>query len=517
MKGVIYIRVSSEEQVKGTSLEFQVEACRSYAEQKGIKIIEVFREEGESAKDFSKNNRKAFLKALEYCRKHKGEIEAFIVLRVDRFARNTEDHFAVRKILLDAGTTLHSVTEPIGNSPSEKFIETVLAGAAEYDNAIKKQRTLDGMSSKLEQGLWTWRPPVGYRSQQFKRKGEKKTGADMPDGKVFEIIQRGLRLFAEGNITQTELRRWLDTWGLEQERGHKTLPSLVKRIVEKHLSFYAGYMKDPWSGKTTKGLHKPMITKDEYHRLLALQNRSSSSKPAVYLKQNPDFPLRGLVHCADCGTLLTASSPRGKGGRYYYYHCKNKECIRYAKSIKKVKLEQEFMELLHQVTPTDRFLSLFEATVIDLWKEKGQCFESQAVVAKERLNGLKAQLKQIRELVENKTYTSEEYKERKEEIESEMVAVEIEMNEANIDRLDIEIAVSFATQFISDMARQWFDSKIQIQQKFQKRVFPEGLTYQVHSGFGTPKLGLVYQINQTCRDDKTHLVALRGIEPRLPD
>src|SRR5689334_6179184 len=146
MKGVIYTRVSSDEQVEGTSLTSQEEFCRRYCEQKGIVVVALFREEGESAKDLSLNNRSRFLAALEYCRVHK-DIEAFVVFKVDRFARNTEDHFAVRRILLTSGTALHSVTEPIGNKPAEKFIETVLAGAAEYDNAIRKQRCTDGMLS----------------------------------------------------------------------------------------------------------------------------------------------------------------------------------------------------------------------------------------------------------------------------------------------------------------------------------------------------------------------------------
>ncbi|MFA7328660.1 MAG: recombinase family protein, partial [Candidatus Ratteibacteria bacterium] len=152
MKGIIYTRVSSDEQIKGTSLEFQEELCRKYCEQKSIEIVAVFREEGETAKDLSLNNRKKFLEALEFCRKNKSQIQAFIVLRVDRFARNTEDHFSVRKILMNYGTMLHSVTEPIGNKPAEKFIETVLAGAAEYDNALRKQRCTDGMLARINQG-----------------------------------------------------------------------------------------------------------------------------------------------------------------------------------------------------------------------------------------------------------------------------------------------------------------------------------------------------------------------------
>ena len=50
MKAVVYTRVSSNEQVKGTSLEDQESKCRKYCLEKGIEILKVFREEGESAK-----------------------------------------------------------------------------------------------------------------------------------------------------------------------------------------------------------------------------------------------------------------------------------------------------------------------------------------------------------------------------------------------------------------------------------------------------------------------------------
>ena len=49
MKGIIYIRVSSDEQIKGTSLESQEARCRAYCADHQIEIEEVFREEGESA------------------------------------------------------------------------------------------------------------------------------------------------------------------------------------------------------------------------------------------------------------------------------------------------------------------------------------------------------------------------------------------------------------------------------------------------------------------------------------
>src|SRR5665647_1715385 len=75
MKGIIYVRVSSEEQVKGTSLEHQDDLCRSYCQAKGIEVMGMYREEGASAKTA---DRKEFLRAIEYCRKNKGKVLSLI-------------------------------------------------------------------------------------------------------------------------------------------------------------------------------------------------------------------------------------------------------------------------------------------------------------------------------------------------------------------------------------------------------------------------------------------------------
>ena len=96
MKGIIYTRVSSDEQVKGTSLELQEELCRRYCKEKDIEVLAVIKEEGESAKTA---DRKEFLRAIEFARKNKGKVQAYVVAKVDRFARNTGDHFYVRKTL----------------------------------------------------------------------------------------------------------------------------------------------------------------------------------------------------------------------------------------------------------------------------------------------------------------------------------------------------------------------------------------------------------------------------------
>jgi site-specific DNA recombinase len=507
MKGIIYTRVSSDEQVKGTSLEFQEDLCRQYCARQNIDVVALFREEGESAKDLSLNNRKEFLNALEFCRKHKHDVQAFIVLRVDRFARNTEDHFAVRKILLEYGTTLYSVTEPIGNKPAEKFIETVLAGAAEYDNAIRKQRCSDGMSQKINQGLYPWKPPIGYVCNHFKKHGEKKTAPDFPDEKIFPIIQKGLKYYAQGLCSQMKLVKLLDEWGLKSSCGKRTTPQLVDRILNKYLNFYAGILINPWTGDEKEGLHQPMITKEELSQIRLLK-LGKSTRSVKHDKANPFFPLRKTVICFSCKKYLTGSSSRGLGGKYAYYHCANKLCPAYGKSIPKQAIEKEFLNYLKRITPKKKYLNNFRETVLDVWKEKGRSLAMDVQRHERRLHELESKRKRLFEMREEGSYNKEEFLERKQEVENEIATAKISKSEARIDRFDLEGAVTYAENFIYTLDRQWFDLSPHLRLQFQKLVFPEGIPYDKKKGIGTPKLGCLFELNQHSDDSKSSLVDL---------
>jgi site-specific DNA recombinase len=70
MNGIIYRRVSSKEQIEGTSLQTQELACRDYARSKNIKILKIFVEQGESAK-FA--DRTQLIELIDFCRQIKGK------------------------------------------------------------------------------------------------------------------------------------------------------------------------------------------------------------------------------------------------------------------------------------------------------------------------------------------------------------------------------------------------------------------------------------------------------------
>ncbi len=506
MKGIIYVRVSSEEQVKGTSLENQDELCRAYCKSKGIEIVGIYREEGASAKTAQ---RAEFLRAIEFCRKNKGKVDAFVVYKVDRFARNTEDHFYVRKMLIEYGVTLHSVTEPIGNNPAEKFIETVLAGSAEFDNAVRTQRCVDGMAARLNKGISPFYPPIGYECQHARQKGEKKNTPDEPDKVFFPIMQKGLKAFATGNYSQAEMKNIFDQLGLAKLRGIKTSSQFVSKIFTKYLKFYAGILVNPWTKEEVQGLHEPMITREELFKIqMVLSGKKLNVK---HVRKNPLFPLRRTVFCGSCGRPLTGSCSTGHGGKYYYYHCYNKECPTYGKGFNKKDFEISFIKYLNSITPKEDFLTSFNGIVLNFWKEKERHFAKDVQNYQKQLAILEDKRKRIFEMREDGSYSPEEFKERKEEIENKIMAIKISLSETRIEQFDIEGTLSYANNFILNLGRLWFDlAKSQL--RFQKMVFPEGISYSKKDGFRTTSLGLIYELNKTFGTQKSPNVDIELID-----
>ncbi len=447
---------------------------------------------------------------MEYCRQHRGKIDAFVVWKVDRFARNAEDHFAVRKLLLEYGVSLRSVTEPIGQSPAEKLFETMLAGFAEFDNAVRRQRCSNGMQARVQQGIYPWKPPIGYRTLGAKRRGEKKSEPDPPDERVFPIIQRGLREYARGVFgAQVQLAAALDDWGLREIRGRKTTSQCIDKILGRYLKFYAGILVNPWTGEDVPGLHVPMITQAEMYNIQLIRSgKRRLQKRGAY---NADFPLRRTVACDGCGRTLTGSVSRGNGGQYFYYHCYNKTCGEYGKAIAKADLEAAFAGYLERITPKPRILNVIKASIISLWEENQLAFRSEAERHARVLANLTEQRARIRELLEDGTSSREEGKERLAEIKSEILATEIALNETRIEQLDIEAAVTYATNFMGNLARQWFDLAPELRLRFQKLIFPEGVPYSRVEGFGTARLGLIFELCQQNSNDLPPLVDLMGV------
>ena len=519
MTGIIYIRVSSDDQVKGTSLDEQLEACQRYCEENSIQVLGVFREEGASAKS---TEREKFLEAIEFCRKNK--VDAFIVWKGDRFARNLLDHYAVKSTLIKYGTKLHSVTEKFTDDPTGKLLEGMMAVIAEFDNDVRRQRCSGGMLGRLKKGIYPWHPPIGYLCEQNKKHDRKKEAPDPIDPVKFPILKRALKELVDTPHTPTHLANLLKQYGFTAStKGGKIDERFASRILTKHLRFYAGILDNPFypaiGEASYKGAHQAMITDDEMlaiQKMRQLKMKQGESVPMKFVKYNENFPLKGTLYCSLCRHKLTGSTSHGNGGLYAYYNCFTTGCSRKGKALAKKDLEARFLAYIKHITPKKEFLELFRNRVIEAWNEQGRKFDVDIKQYQASISNLQERKAKVRAVRSQSECTDEQYADRMAEIGNKELVTSISLNEAKIERFDIEMVVIYATSFISNLPRTWFDLPRVMRPQFQKLVFPEGVLVDADKKLRTTKLGYIYELNKQLNHDQIDegtFVDPSGFEP----
>ena len=317
MKAVIYIRVSTKDQVKNLSLATQEEQCRKYCRSKGLEIARIFKDEGESAKT---TDRPGLQGMLGFCKEFRSEIGYVVIYCMDRISRQTFDHFAILASLRALGIKLRSVTQPVDETALGEFLGTFFAGLSQLDNDVRAERTKAGMRASAERGDWNHIPPLGY----LKEKCETKKGGRMvKDPKRAPLVLQAFEMFATGTFTRKQVLDRVNALGLRTKKGKKVSNQTLSRMLRNPI--YAGWVKVKSWDFSQKGDWEPIVNQLLFDKVqLLLDGKRHLNTPRH--RNNPKFPLRHFVRCAKCGTPMTGSSSKGRNRHFSYYHCRYKGC-----------------------------------------------------------------------------------------------------------------------------------------------------------------------------------------------
>jgi DNA invertase Pin-like site-specific DNA recombinase len=494
MNAVIYCRVSSKEQIEGTSLESQESACREYARQHDLTVLKVFIERGESAK-FA--DRTQLLALLDYCKTSKGSVQLLLVWKVDRFARNVGDHFNVKALLGKYGVRIVSVTEPIDTKPEGKLMETILAGFAQFDNDIRALRTVQGMKKKLQEGIFPWRPPFGYKTATIR--GEKRTQPDLPSEPLFSLLQRAWKEYATGGYTQAEILRQMTNWGVVTVRGKPMSPQSLDNLFRN--PYYAGVLVNPWTGEEHDGKHIPMVTRGDFARVQRIIGRNR--RIVRHVTCHPEFPLRGLVRCPDCREYMTASISRGRSRQYPYYHC-NGECSNgtcYAAG----SIHEEFADFLHGLRTRPELVERLGDLVIAAAAERKAATKDKQVRLDREVAGVTRQIQALIAMRTEGLIDDQEFATQKRALLERRASFGAQRDADPFDPKAIRRDLDEIKQPLGELRAVWQGLRPQVQRRFQRAILPVGF---VNGQIGTAEKALLFSVFGDLRAHDTTLVAL---------
>ncbi|MFT4094974.1 MAG: zinc ribbon domain-containing protein [Niabella sp.] len=89
-----------------------------------------------------------------------------------------------------------------------------------------------------------------------------------------------------------------------------------------------------------KGVHPPIISEFDYW---AVQHKLDGR--TIIKQKKEEVYLRGVLHCNECGRLMTSGKSKGRSAYYWYYYCKT-----HNKNYRADTLHKKFDELLNEMT-----------------------------------------------------------------------------------------------------------------------------------------------------------------------
>ena len=314
MKAVIYLRVSTKEQAEeGYSIPAQAEACRRFIADKGWELGDEYIDRGESARTADRPQLQAMLARLT----DDPSIDCLVVHKLDRLARNLEDHAAVRAALRKAGVQLLSVTESLEDSASGKLVEGILASIAGFYSANLGQEIRKGMDQKAAQGGWPVRAPFGYRNVRREGRGRGGEAVIEPDPQA-PLVAWAFERYATGELSLAVLTDALTEKGLRNHLGNPPGSSTVHRMLRNPV--YAGVVR--WKGVERDGTHTPLVSRELFDRVQRVLDEHSSGGERSW---KHDHYLKGTLLCAECGSRLYYALAKSRFG---YFRCIGRNTLR---------------------------------------------------------------------------------------------------------------------------------------------------------------------------------------------
>lgn len=387
---VVYTRVSSEEQVGGTSLDTQEKACRDCAARLGLRVVAVHVDAGKSAK--SVVGREALARAVADAKARRA---ALIVYKFDRLARNLGDAYQIRDALLSRGARVVSATEGEAEaSPLSKTIFAVLAAIAEFDNDVRAERCKAGLHARAESGYWYSCAPFGYVLDH----DERKRLLLAPDPDRAHLVRNAFDAVATGKFSPVGAFRILKGAGVSRAAAFAILRNpIYKGVICTRATDF----------KPVKAVFPGLVPEETFDAVQRILDNSTKGK-GMKLKDNPAFPLVGVLVCGGCGRAMRAGMAVGRGGRKYGYYW----CASAGKEHAKIRADEAHAAvagLLLRMGKARTFFELIRDHIDKLALSADKSERDEAAARRRRLGADERRLERSRDLLLRGTITEDEY------------------------------------------------------------------------------------------------------------
>ena len=438
----IWIRVSTEDQVKGESPEHHEQRARYYAEAKAWHVKEVYHLEAVSGKSVMGNPETQ--RMLEHIRS--GHITGLVFSKLARLARNTKELLEFAEIFRAYNADLISLQESIDTStPAGRLFYTMIAAMAQWE----REEIADRVAASVPVRARLGKPLGGEASFGYCWK-DKKLEPDPKEAPVRKLIyetflehrrkkttarvlnEKGYRTRSGANFSDTTITRLLrdpTAKGMHRLNYTKSLGENKKWVIKP---------QEDWVWNKVE----PVVSEDIWNQcnLILDEQEKNHKRPA----RKAAYLFTGVAFCA-CGNKLYVPSNSPK---YTCYKCRNKIGVEDLEEVFQHQLKTFFF------TPVEINSYLSEADRVI--KEK----EELLSVLSERKRSTEKEMEKIYKAYVNDEIPMNEYGsqyrpliERRDQIEKEIPELQAEIDFLRIQYLSSDQILSEA----KDLYSRWRD------------------------------------------------------------
>lgn len=310
-----YIRVSTDDQLE-YSPDSQLKIIREYAAKNNYILPEehIFVDEGISGRKSA--NRDAFQRVIALAKSPEHPIDAILLWKFSRFARNQEEAIVYKSRLQKAGVSVVSISEPLPEGPFGSLIERIIEWEDEYYSINLAQEVRRGMTEKARRGQFQSSPSYGYRVEN---------NMLVPVPEEAEHIREIFRRFVAGDGLFS-VAKWLNSIGARTHRGNPFENRTIEYILRNPV--YIGKLRWTPTGRTRRDFDNPdtLVVDSAHEPLIDMATWEAAQEQMRRVKEKWRYHgkpagerkhwMAGIVRCASCGSTLIFAAP-------HYFKCNN--------------------------------------------------------------------------------------------------------------------------------------------------------------------------------------------------
>jgi site-specific DNA recombinase len=468
----IWIRVSTEDQVRGESPEVHEKRARMYAEARGWKVREVYRLEAVSGKAVMEHPEAQ--RMLVDIRSH--HITGLVFSKLARLARNTKELLDFADAFRDADADMISLHEAIDTgSPAGRLFFTIVAAMAQWEREEIAERVAASVPIRAKMGK-----PIGGAAPFGYQWKDKKLE---PDPKEVPIRALMYELFAEHKRKKT-VARLLNERGYRTRNGSKFSDTTVDRLLRDTTAKGIYRQNYTRTNDRTKSWElkpesewvqtpvEPIVADDLWGRcnLILDEQRHGRRKPT---RTNVHL-FTGFAHCT-CGAKMYVWAETPK---YVCPKCRNKIPIADLEAVYRDQLSQFLL------SPADIAAHIHAAN--DMIREKEQLVLS----AEAEIKKLETETERLYQLYLADGLSKEDFGRRNRPLAERRAQLEDELPrlQAQLDVMRIStISGAAAIEEVGDLATRWGDFSSE-----EKRRLVETITDTIVIGKEEVAVNLLY-------------------------